>query len=290
MLLLVSQHLFAKTLPQQLQQIEQRNSGRIGISVLNTGNQHQINYRANQRFPMGCTSKVIGVSAVLNKSMTDPMLLGKKITYQTIDLASWSPVTGKHVKDGMTVEALCSAAIRYSDNTAMNLLVKELGGLEAINAYAKQLGDHQFRQDNIWPDEAFSGGDDPYDSSSPAAMTNNLRQLLLERGLGEKQHKLLQSWMLSNTTGDKRIRAGVPASWKVADKTGTGARYGTTNDIGVIWPGACSPIVMSVYFTQNHKHATPNDRVIVDVTKSVIAALAEKDPCVRDALASNKIG
>lgn len=102
----------------RLAQLEASNGGRLGVAAVNTGNNHQIQYRANEYFPMGCTSKVIGVAAILKKSMTDAQLLQKTIKYNKTDLTNWTPVTEKHVADGMTIAELCSASISYSDNTA----------------------------------------------------------------------------------------------------------------------------------------------------------------------------
>jgi beta-lactamase class A len=50
--------------------------------------------------------------------------------------------------------------------------------------------------------------------------------------LAKPQKEMLISWLKANTTGDFRIRVGLI----VADKTGTGGAYGTTNDLGIIWP------------------------------------------------------
>jgi beta-lactamase class A len=271
------------SLTNQLQAIEERSGGRVGLSVINLGNNQRINYRADERFPMGCTSKVIGVAAILNRSQHEKALLNKRVSYNKAALTSWSPITSRYVNQGMSIQQLCQAAISYSDNTAMNLLVKELGGVSAMNEYAKTLGDKAFRQDNIWPEEAKSGGNDKRDSSTPALMASNLYQLLIDNTLQAKQHQLLQTWMLENTTGDARIRAGVPKQWRVADKTGSGTFYGTTNDIGVIYPTHCPPIVMAVYFTQpNNKQAKPNNQIVALVTKSVIQALASQDKCLRN--------
>lgn len=110
------------------------------------------------------------------------------------------------------------------------------------------------------------------DTTTPYAMAQTLHHLLLGNGLSEKEKTKLQNWMKGNTTGDRRIRAGVPEKWTVADKTGSG-EYGTTNDIGVVWPVSGSPLVMAIFFTQSEKEAKPNDAVIKEVTKILIKEL-----------------
>ena len=67
--------------------------------------------------------------------------------------------------------------------------------------------------------------------------------------------------------------ASVPKGWIVGDKTGTGS-YGTTNDIGVLYPVTGAPIVAAIYFTQNEKEASPRDDVIASATRILLAAWA----------------
>lgn len=277
--------LFA--LEKKLAELEFQSGGRLGIYAINTADKSRIEYRANEIFPTQCTSKVMGVAAVLKNSMSNPALLPKKILYKSEDLVNWNPITEKHLSDGMTVEALCAAAISYSDNTAMNLLVKQLGGLDAINIFARSIGDTVFHQDHGWPEEAMSGGPGNLaDSSSPKAMGKSLEKLVLGNILAKSQRQLLTSWLERNTTGDARIRAGIPKTWRVGDKTGTGMYYGTTNDIAIITPPKCAPIVLVAYFTNdNQKSAKKQERVIAQATKLVLNTFAMHDVCLKEVMA-----
>ena len=194
-----------KTLNSSIAELEVGTGGKIGIYVINTANNKTFHYRENERFPMGCTSKVMGVAAILKKNMQQPDLLQKRVNYTKADLTNWSPVTAKHLHFGMTIEALCAAAISYSDNTAMNLLVKELGGLKEINSFAYATGNTTFRQDHGWPEEAMSGSEGNLDdSSTPKDMAESLERLVLSKVLGEAQRQLLVNWLQLNTTGNHR--------------------------------------------------------------------------------------
>lgn len=278
-----------KTLNSSIAELEVNTGGKIGIYAINTANNMTLHYRGYERFPMGCTSKVMGVAAILKKSMQQPDLLQKRVNYTKADLTNWSPVTAKHLSDGMTIEALCAAAISHSDNTAMNLLVKELGGLKEINSFAQAIGNTTFRQDHGWPEEAKSGGDGNLDdSSTPKDMAESLEKLALGKVLGEAQQKLLVDWLQQNATGNHRIRAGVPKDWVVGDKTGTGD-YGTTNDIAVIWPQGCAPIVLAIYYTHPDKDARMQEPIITTVTRLVVNQLAQSDLCIKKDLSTESI-
>lgn len=273
----------ATTMQKKLAALETSADGRIGIAAIDTANNTRLEYRAEERFPMCSTSKMMVAAAMLKQSMTDSQLLQQTIHYKKDDMTSaWSPITEKNLAaGGMTVAALCGAAVSYSDSTAMNLLMKQLGGAVAVTAFARSIGDNAFRLDRFEPELNSSIPGDPRDTSTPAAMANSLQGLTLGNTLALAQRKQLQDWLKGNTTGGKRIRAAVPMDWIVGDKTGTSGDYGSTNDIAVIWPPHCSPIVMTIYFTQNKKDAAPRDDIIVAATRIVLSELAKTDPCLK---------
>lgn len=280
----------SKSIQKQLTELEISSKGRIGIYAINMANGTRLEYRANERFPTGCTSKVIGVATILNKSMNDSTLLSQRISYSKEDLTNWNPITEKYLSSGMTVEQLCAASISYSDNTAMNLLVKKMGGLDQMTLFAHSLGNTSFRQDNGWPEEAYSGGKgDLKDSSTPKDMANSLQRLALTNTLAKPQQNLLMSWLKASTTGDLRIRAGVPKGWIIADKTGTGSAYGTTNDIGIIWPPKCAPIIVAVYYTNDDKKAEKREDIVASVTRILIDEFARSDQCIKRNIKQSKI-
>jgi beta-lactamase class A len=269
------------SIQKKLAELEASSGGRIGIYAINTANGTRLQYHANERFPMGCTSKVIGVATILNKSKSDGSLLSQKVSYTKKDLTNWNPITEKHLTTGMTVAELCAASISYSDNAAMNLLVKKMGGLEQMNVFARSIHNDSFRQDNGWPEEAFSGGQGNLnDSATPKSMANSLQKLAFTDALAKPQRELLISWLKATTTGDFRIRAGVPKGWVVADKTGTGSAYGTTNDIGIIWPPKCAPIILAVYYTSDDKKAVKREDIVASVTRIVLSDLVKHAPCM----------
>jgi len=253
----------------QLAGVEKTFDGRIGLFALDTGNGAQLGYRAGERFPMCSTFKVVLASAILERSKHVAGLMQQRIQYGKSDLVSYSPITEKHVDDGMTVAELCGAALQYSDNTSSNLLMKILGGPAAVTAYARTSGDAEFRLDRWETDLNSAIPDDPRDTSTPGAMGHSLQRLALGDALEPQLRDQLQNWMHGNTTGAGRIRAGVPVGWQVADKTG-GGNYGTANDIAVLWPTGRAPVVLAIYTTQREKAAKARIDVIASATRIAI--------------------
>ena len=266
---------------EQLAHLEASSGGRLGVAATDTGNNQQIQYRADESFPMGCTSKVIGVAAILKESMKNHHFLQERIKYKKDDLVTWTPITEKHLVDGMTIAELCAAAISYSDNTAMNILTKKLGGPEGINKFARSIHDMHFKLDHWWPKVALSSPASREDATTPAAMEESLHKLVFGDVLAISQREMLITWLKNNVTGNARIKAGVPHGWVVGDKTGTGYHYGTTNDIAVIWPPKCDPIVVTLFYTSNKKDAPKREDVIASATKILITAYAGTDQCIK---------
>lgn len=262
---------------EKLAELEAVSGGRLGISAINMANDQRIQYRAHERFPTGSTFKMMGVALVLQISMTHSTILQERIFYKKQDLQPWSPVTKNHIADGMTVLDLAIATLQHSDSTGINLLMKKLGGPQAVNAFARSIGDYAFSLDNYEPVNT-----DPQkvqDSTTPFAMQNSLQKIAFGNVLAKTQREQLVTWMKNNTTGDTRIRAGVPQDWVVADKTGSG-NYGVRNDIGIIWPPSCDPIVVAIYLNYDKKDAVPRDDVLAQATHIIIQEFAKTDPCI----------
>jgi beta-lactamase class A len=252
--------------------LEQDLDGRLGIYAIDTGTGREFKYRAEELFPFCSTFKMVVAAAILQRSLTDPALLDKRIKFSKADMVFHAPVTEKHIETGMTVQELCAATMQYSDNPAANLLVKELGGPAAVTAYARSLGDTTFRLDR-WETELNSAiPGDPRDTTSPQAMAQTLRKLALGDGLPAPQQKMLVDWLVGNTTGANRIRAGLPKDWRVGDRTGAGA-YGSNNDIAVIWPTGRAPVVMAIYTVRNKKDIESRPDILASAAKLIAEAL-----------------
>lgn len=255
-----------------LEALERSSGGRLGVAALDTGNGASISYRATERFAMCSTFKFLLVAAVLERSAREPALLSRLVHYTPDVMTSYSPVTGKHIASGMTVEALCDSAMRYSDNTAANLLLDIIGGPHALMDYIHSLGDWITHLDRYEPDLNTAIAGDDRDTTTPAAMLGNMQRLLLGNALPIAQRKLLLEWMTGNTTGNARIRAGVPAQWLVGDKTGTGDN-GSANDIAILWPPGKAPILLMVYYTGSHNPPEQCSTVIAAAARIVTRSL-----------------
>lgn len=256
----------------QLQQLEGSLNGRLGVYALDTKNGAKLSYRGRESFPVCSTFKVFVAAAILKEhSKGNAGLMQKRLSYTQRDMVPHSPITEKHVAKGnMTVAELLDAMMKYSDNTATNLLMKELGGPSAITQFAKSIGHQGGFQLVNWENHLNTDPNIRYDKSTPAAMGRSLEQLALGEILPVPQRQQLQKGLLSSTTSEKCIRAGVPAGWRVGDRSG-GGLYGTRTDIAVLWPpNNRPPIILAIYTTQHTKDAQWREDIIASATRIVV--------------------
>ncbi len=252
--------------------IEAARGGRLGVTVIDTGSGQRAGYRAEERFPICSTFKLLAAAAVLARAEAGRDSMDRRVRYTRADLVTHSPVTERHLDSGMTLEELCAATMITSDNTAANLMLAALGGPEGLTAWLREIGDPVTRLDR-WEtalNEAIPG--DPRDTSTPAAMAATIQAVTLGEVLGARSRAMLVQWLRDCITGNTRLRAGLPAGWSCGDRTGTGARN-TSNDVGLFWPpGGAAPLVVTAYLTQGSPDGKVRDAALADVARAVVAA------------------
>jgi beta-lactamase class A len=253
--------------------LERKLGGRIGVAALDSGTGKRIEHRADERFPMCSTFKFLLAGAILARVDKGAENLGRVVPYRQQDLLDYAPIARKHlVEGGMTVAALCAAAVEYSDNAAANLLLRTMGGPAALTEFARAIGDTLTRLDRYEPDVNTAIPDDERDTTSPAAMLHDLNVLLLANALSSDSRNHLETWLVNSVTGAKRLRAGIPADWRVGDKTGLGEN-GTSNDIAIVRPPNRAPILIAVYLTESTASASERDLAIADIGRIVAGTL-----------------
>ncbi|WP_180298127.1 serine hydrolase, partial [Klebsiella pneumoniae] len=104
-------HAQTNSVQQQLEALEKSSGGRLGVALINTADNSQILYRADERFAMCSTSKVMAAAAVLKQSESDKHLLNQRVEIKKSDLVNYNPIAEKHVNGTMTLAELGAAAL-----------------------------------------------------------------------------------------------------------------------------------------------------------------------------------
>lgn len=249
----------------RLAALERQHGGRLGVSILDTASGRRVAHRGDQRFLMCSTFKVLAVASVLAQVDRGRERLDRKVTYGVDVVLSYAPVTREHVgRPGLSIAALCEAAITLSDNTAANLLLASLGGPKAVTAFLRGLGDPVTRLDRTEPTLNIAAPGDERDTTTPDAMVGTLRKLLLGDVLSAGSRQQLIDWMRGCRTGDAKLRAGLPSHWGIGDKTGSGSQ-GETNDVAILFPPGRKPLLVTAYYAGASADAETRNAVLAAV-------------------------
>jgi beta-lactamase class A len=257
-------------------QLEKKHQAQIGVYALDLNTNNVISNRENEAFPFQSTFKLIAVAALM-ASM--PEALEETVTIKKQDLVPWGPISYQYLNKEVSYKTLAKASIAHSDNPAINLIIKRLGGINKVNQFVKRLGKQPFNLKHI----EVNLNSNPKvldDTSTPLTMAEILNKILFSDVLSEHNQTLLKDWMKDNITGYKRIRSGVPLGFTVADKTGSGS-YGIANDIGFVYSESCKPILLSLFTKKADKNAPFDDALIASITEKVMTSFSKTNDCFK---------
>ena len=263
--------------------LEVKAGGRLGAFVLDTASGKMTGHRHDELFGMCSTFKLALAAAVLqlaDKGLLDPEM---PLRYGEADMIPNSPVTRENLANGaMRVIALAEATQKTSDNAAANILIRHLGGPAALTATFRSWGDPVTRLDRYETEMNNVPPGEVRDTTSPRAFARMMARLLASDDILKpaSREKLVQ-WMVDTKTGSARIRAGLPASWKSGDKTGSGwgSTYNNkTNDVAIFWPPARPPVIVTAYYEADGKYDEVRDAdqaVLAEVGRIAAAQAVE---------------
>jgi beta-lactamase class A len=252
--------------------LEAGHGGRLGFVAQAPGGD-QVSWRGDERFVYCSTFKMFLAAAVLLRVQAGQERLDREIAVTAADMVNHAPVTEPALGGTLTVQRLMQAVVEVSDNPAANILLREIGGLDDMQAFYRGLGDLLTRVDRFEPEMNRLDGDK--DTITPGQAAVNLERLFVssDSPLNAASKEMLLGWMFASPTGADRLKAGAPAGWRAAHKTGTGG-YGPTNDIGLLYPPSGAPVIVAAYF-HGAAASTPAQReaVIADATRMALGAL-----------------
>lgn len=261
-----------EALPAALARIERESGGRLGVAVLDTGSGLRAGHRVGERFPMCSTFKLLLAAAVLARADWGQESLDRRVPIPREALIAYSPVTETRVGRDMSLAELCAAATEISDNAAANLILRTLGGPAGLTAWLRSIGDTVTRLDRFEPELNVVPPGDESDTTTPTAMLADMQGLALGTLLSAPSRAQLLGWMLDCRTNDRRLKAGLPAGWRIGSKTGT---YGpTSNDVGILWPPGRPPVLVAAFLTDAATSPERRDASLAAVGRAVAAALA----------------
>lgn len=259
--------------PPELEFYERESGGRIGLYAENLATGAKLTWRADERFVMCSTFKASLAACVLARVDRGEEKLAAMIPYGKTDLLEYAPVAKQNLSAGaMSVAYMCKAIVELSDNTCANLLLARIGGPAALTAFWRSIGDTTSRLDHNEPELNRSPPGDPHDTTTPVAMAGNLKRLVTGEALSSASRAQLTEWMAGCKTGANRLRGGLPAGWKIGDKTGNNGKD-ASGDIAVARPKPDNkpdaPILIAAYTQGGAPNAAQIEAVFARIGRMV---------------------
>lgn len=255
--------------------IEARSGGRLGVALLDDAGRKVAGYRDDERFAMCSTFKLPLAAMVLEKAAEGQWAMGDTLPVTDADMVAYAPYVeaqrAKSPPEPVTVEGAAAAAVSLSDNAAANLLLDRLGGPQGFTNWLRGKGDAVTRLDRREPELNENAVGDPRDTTTPAAMAETSRRLVLGDAMPQGQQRLLYRWMENTSTGLKRIRGGLPQGWSAGDKTGSCGN--AFNDVAVFTSEKGKRYTLAVYLDRPTVKGDAASAIIADATRAVLPAV-----------------
>lgn len=266
----------------RLRIIEAAGNGTLGAEIYDTGTGASLGINQNRRFGHCSSFKLSLAALVLARDAAGAIDAEKRVTWSKDDLMFVSPFTTRRLEEGATLRELAEFTQKYSDNAAANILLRELGGPSALTDFWRAIGDPISRLDRIEPALNNVPVSEIRDTTTPAAMARTVATLAFGEVLPGPAQATLRQWMVDTPTGERRVRAGLPANWRAGDKTGTSIWPGMGSlyvDIGFVAPPDRPPITFAAYFRarETHDGLDPASEATLAKIGDVIADFAEVD-------------
>ncbi len=274
-ILLLSACSTADATSQDLKKFEDKYNANVGVYALNTATDEEITFNEDKRFAYASTFKAVSSAMLLEK--TPHNKLNKKVHVTKEDIVPYSPVLEKFINKDITIKKLIEATMLYSDNTANNMIIEELGGYKEVNKRLKSLDDKTTKPSRMEPELNNYDPKSNKDTSTPQAFGKTLNKLINDGRLSKENKAFLIDLMINNKSGDTLIKKGAPKNFKVADKSGQAITYASRNDVAFVYPkGESKPIVLVIFTNKEGKTDKPNDKVVSETAKVVLEKFNDK--------------
>jgi len=262
----------------QIARIAARARGRVGVACSLPGRTLDCDFHTADAFPMQSVYKLPITMGALDGVEHRRLRLDQTVRFLPGDLISpdqYSPLRDAHPHGNadVQVQELMRLAITESDGVASDILLRIQGGPAAADGYVRSLG---IRGIHIVDTEQVLGRDvklEDRDTAEPRAMVALLRLLADHSPLSPEHTRLLLGWMAATHTGDRRIRALLPAGTVVEDKTGTSGSdrnfTNATNDVGLITLPNGQQLAIAILVADAAAPEAVRERAIAEIARAV---------------------
>lgn len=262
----------AAELAARLKEICEKAGGRCGVAVTHVETGCGAAFEGDTPLPLYSVFKLPLAVEVLKEVEEGRLSLDQKVHVEPEEAAPGVKANSDLWREpsDRTVRELLEFSVVRSDNTSSDKLLELVGGPEAVTRRMRALGLTKIEVRASAKEFLQSKGAHP-NTGTPADLARLLVMLRKGEALAPPQLEVLLGLMGRVLTGDRRLRAGVPAGTNVADKTGTGPS--TTNDVGVITlPGDKGHLALAVLIDGSKLPAEKQEDLIAEIARAAYDA------------------
>lgn len=293
-------------LEHQIAAIAPLSGGTVGVAAMHLESGRAVFYNADQQFPLASTYKVPIALQAFRLVEEGKLDLDRMIPVEPTDIHIGEEFNNLFQAPGVALSFrnLIEPMLIFSENSATDMVLRLVGGGQAVTARLRSFGITDLRVDqstaeliagnygvpDIWTDGKFSKekwqrgsaavskaradstawyyARDPRDHGSPRAMLTILARLWKGELLTREHTAYLLDIMYRCETGKARIKGMLPPGTRVAHKTGTFP--GTANDVGIIDLPDGTHVAIAIYVRESAKvEGADLEATIAQIARSV---------------------
>jgi beta-lactamase class A len=262
-------------------------SGTLGVAAYDLQTGQAWYWNENQAFRMQSVEKLLVAIAVLKKVDQGSISLHDLVPVSSAEVAE---IRGAAIPDplplktrSVLLEDLLQKSLCNSNNGASDVLMRLAGGPLVVDKLIASFDIPGIRVDRyerevVKVESRAEPEVTKLDTATPKAICDLLVKLQNGKLLSPQSTKALLKLMAACKTGDRRIRAGLPAGTLVMDKTGTGGtqhgRCSATNDVAIAVLPNGQKIVIAVFLANAGGSAAKREQVIASVSGCIYESIA----------------
>jgi len=248
----------------------------VGVHILGLNDGRELHVNGLQTFPMQSVFKFPIALAVLDLLQKKELALDHGIYVAKKELLTdtWSPLRKQYPEGNLTlpISKLLSVMVSQSDNNACDILIRWVGGEEAVQRYIQQLGISGMK---IVANEEAMHKDwnvQYLNYTSPKSSNDLLVKAYQSDILRPLYRDFFWKIMTETSTGQNRIISPLPKGSVVSHKTGSSGKttYGLTgavNDVGIVQLADGTRYAISVFVVNSLESESANEQIIADISR-----------------------
>lgn len=256
--------------------------GKVGATAIHLETGRRAAFSGTEFFPMASAYKVPIAVTLLDRIDRGQDQFERLVTLEKSDYhpgsgtltALFNPPGFNAPGVALSLRHLLELMLLISDNSATDVLLREVGGADAVNARLKALGVEGIRIDGPTITMIRESRDrmknylaDPKDGATPDGMAQLLAKIHRREALSPASTDLLLDILRRCETGRARLSGLLPAGTVVRHKTGT--LNGVANDIGYIeLPNGAGTVAIAVFVKESASEPAQRERAIAEIGRA----------------------